>query len=93
MNDPAFKASREGVADALLPINLWAIFGRDLLAAMPAKFREEIGRRAIEGASYVSQLDSINSSRAARGVKPLTMTLFMAGVGDDTDGDPHVQGE
>lgn len=71
--------SRQAVADALLPVNLWATFGRDLLDAMPDKFREEVGKKAIEGASYVSQLETINTSRAARGAKPLTMTQFMSG--------------
>jgi hypothetical protein len=71
------------VAEALLPINLWATFGRALLDAMPDKYREEIGRKAIEGASFVDQLETINASRAARGVKPLTMGRFMSGMGDD----------
>lgn len=71
---------RQAVADALLPINIWAVFGRDLLDSMPDKFREEIGRKAIEGACYIGQLETINTSRAARGVKPLSMTYFMAGV-------------
>jgi hypothetical protein len=75
-------SKRADVADALLPINLWDTFGRELLDAMPEKYRVEIGRKAIEGASYVSQLETINASRHARGVKPLTMTLFAAGGGD-----------
>jgi hypothetical protein len=71
------------IAEALLPTTLWATFGRKLLDAMPDEYREHIGRKAIEGASYVSQLDTINASRAARGVKPLSMGMFMAGMGDD----------
>jgi hypothetical protein len=74
---------RADVAAALLPINLWDTFGRDLLEAMPEKYRVEIGRKAIEGASYVSQLDTINASRHARGQKPLSMAMFSAGMGED----------
>lgn len=75
----AIKAT---VADALLPINLWATFGRELLDAMPSEYREEIARKAIEGASYISQLEAINASRAARGVRPLSMSGFSAGIDD-----------
>jgi hypothetical protein len=67
----------------LLAISAWETMPAELLAHMPQRYREDIGRKAIEGASYVSQLDTINTSRAARGQKPLTMTMFSAGVGDD----------
>jgi hypothetical protein len=67
----------------LLAISAWETMPDELLAHMPQRYREDIGRKAIEGASYVSQLDTINSSRAARGQKPLTMTMFSAGVGED----------
>jgi hypothetical protein len=71
------------VSDLLLARLAWGRIGGALMQTMPDDFRETIGRHAIEGASYVSQLETINASRHARGVKPLTMTLFAAGVGDD----------
>lgn len=67
----------------LLAISAWQSMPDELLAHMPQRLREEIGRKAIEGASYVSQLDTINASRHARGQKPLSMAMFSAGMGAD----------
>lgn len=65
--------------DEILAKSAWATMEGALAAHMPQRLREDIGSKAIAGASYVSQLETINTSRAARGVKPLSMTYFMAG--------------
>jgi hypothetical protein len=75
--------SNQDTVDALLAKSAWSTMPDALLTHMPAEYREAIGRKAIQGASYVSQLDTINASRHARGQKPLSMTMFAAGVGDD----------